>query len=47
MNQNHVPACVQLDDVVDSEAYQEFALQGFSIPVTAPTPEVDTTSDQQ
>jgi hypothetical protein len=47
MNQNHVPTCVQLDDVVDPEAYLALALQGFSIPITVTTPEVDTTSDRQ
>ncbi|MBK7292246.1 MAG: hypothetical protein WAS25_11360 [Geothrix sp.] len=47
MNQNLVPTCIQLDDVVDPEPYLALALQGFSIPITALTPEVDTTSDQQ
>lgn len=37
MNQNHVPTCVQLDDVVDPEIYLELALNGFSIPTTAPS----------
>ena len=36
MNQNHVPTCIQLDDVIDPEAYLALALQGFSIPSAAP-----------
>jgi hypothetical protein len=47
MNQNLIPTCIQLDDVVDPDAYLALALEGFSIPITAPTPEVDTTSDRQ
>ncbi len=47
MNQNHVPTCAQLDDVVDPEAYLALAMQGLSIPITAPIPEADTISDQQ
>jgi len=47
MNQNHVPTCVQLDDVVDPEIYLELALNGFSIPTTAPIHEVGITSDKQ
>jgi predicted metalloprotease with PDZ domain len=36
----------KVSDVVDSEAYLALALEGFSIPVTVPTSEVDIITDQ-
>jgi len=47
MNQIHVPTCIQVEEVLDPEAYRALALQGFTIPPAVPTPDVDTTSDQQ